>query len=271
MPYAPSEYWLELHRRDDLSAVGQSALPPEINAWLYRSLARNLRRFLRRHGLDRPPPASVLDVGAGTGYWVEFWRKYGARVDGCDLVPVAAERLTARYGDLGRFWVADVAQPGSLGADRYNLVTCLNVLLHVTDDALFDQALANVAAAVAPGGHLLLAEPILVHEELERPYDPNRHSRARALHRYTEPLTAAGLELAALEGATVLANNPIEAGSPRSMERLQRWWRFVAGKSRANPGSARWLGPVVYLADGVVLRFGAAPSSKFALFRRPNA
>ncbi len=27
MPYSPSDYWRELHRRDDLSAVGQSALP----------------------------------------------------------------------------------------------------------------------------------------------------------------------------------------------------------------------------------------------------
>ena len=61
MSYSPTDYWAELHRRDDLSAVGQSGLPTEINRWLYRILARNLRAFLRRHDLLRPPPAAMFD------------------------------------------------------------------------------------------------------------------------------------------------------------------------------------------------------------------
>ena len=45
MPYSATDYWSNLHTRDDLSAVGQSGLPPAINVWLYRILARNLRGF----------------------------------------------------------------------------------------------------------------------------------------------------------------------------------------------------------------------------------
>ena len=271
MPYDPSDYWSSLHVRDDLSAVGQSALPPQINGWLYRALARNLKRFLGRHGLRRRRPARVLDIGVGTGYWVDFWQRQGARVDGVDLVPLAVERLRERYPDAGQFWVADVAEPGSLGGERYDLVTCLNVLLHVTEDDAFRTALTNVADAVAPGGHLLLAEPILVQAQSERPYDPEKHSRARLLETYADPLRAAGLELVAVKAGTVLANNPIEAGSPAWMSRFQTWWKFVAGRSKRNPASGRWLGPLVYLADGVAIRTRAAPSSKFALFRRPDA
>ncbi len=270
MPYSASEYWENLHRRGDLSAVGQSALPASINEWLYRSLARNLSRFVRRHGLDRPLPASVLDVGAGTGYWVAFWRNFRvARVDGCDLVPEAVERLTERFGaDGGRFFAADVSDPAGLGDERYDLVSCMNVLLHVTDDARFAQALANVAAMVAPGGGLLLAEPILLRPDFVRPYNAEQHSRARTLEAYREPLEAAGLRLEGLEAATVIANNPIEAGSPRSMRRLQSWWKFVARRSKQDPSSAWWLGRLLYHLDPVALRSGAAPSSKFALFRR---
>jgi hypothetical protein len=36
----------------------------------------------------------------------------------------------------------------------------MKVLLHVLDDAAFERALSNLAGAVAPGGYLLLAEPI---------------------------------------------------------------------------------------------------------------
>ncbi len=271
MPYSAPEYWEQLHRRGDLSAVGQSALPASINAWLYRTLARNLGTFLRRHRLDRPIPARVLDVGAGTGYWIAFWRSRGTpRVDGCDLVPEAVERLRARFGsDGGRFFAADISDPGALGVERYDLVSCMNVLLHVTDDELFGQALANVASLVAPGGALLLTEPILQRPEFARPHNPEQHSRARPLDAYRVPLEAAGLRLDALEPATVIANNPIEAGSPTSMRRLQAWWKFVARRSKQDPRSAWWLGRVLYYLDPLALRSGAAPSSKFALFRRP--
>jgi len=271
MPYEPSEYWAELHRRDDLSAVGQSALPPGINGWLYRTLARNYGRFIRRHWLDRPLPGSVFDVGAGTGFWIDWWRGRGVgRVDGCDLVAEAVARLNERFDPSGGgVRVADITDPAGLGDARYELVSCQNVLLHVTDDDLFRRALANVASLVAPGGALVLTEPILLHSEYERPYDPEKHSRARPLAAYRDPLEAAGLRLDAVEGATALGNNPIEAGSPAAFRRFVRWWRFVAKRSKERPDGVRWLGRLVYHLDPGALRTGAAPSSKFALFRRP--
>lgn len=271
MPYSPSDYWRELHRRDDLSAVGQSALPVGINAWLYRTLARNFGRFIARHGLDRPMPGRVFDVGAGTGFWVGWWRARGVPVvDGCDLVPEAVDRLNGRFGtDGGTVRVADIADAEGLGSATYDLVSCQNVLLHVTDDEAFRRALANVAALVAPGGALVLTEPILLHGEYERPYDPEKHSRARVLAAYRDPLEDAGLRLDAVEAATVLGNNPIEAGSAGAYRRLTRWWRFVAKRSKERPGSAGWLGRLIYHLDPMALRTGSAPSSKLALFRRP--
>ncbi len=271
MPYDASDYWRQLHRRDDLSAVGQSSLPPEINGWLYRTLARNYARFIHRHRLDRPLPRRVFDVGTGTGFWIEWWLGRGVgRVDGCDLVAEAVERLNERFDSAaGRVRVADITDPAGLGDDRYDLVSCQNVLLHVTDDELFRRALTNVASLVGPGGALVLTEPILLHPQYERPYDPETHSRARALARYRDPLEKAGLRLEAVEGATVLGNNPIEAGSPAAFRRFARWWGFVARRAKERPDGVGWLGRLVYHLDPTALRTGVTPSSKFALFRRP--
>ncbi len=272
MPYSPSDYWHQLHRRGDLSAVGQSALPPGINGWLYRTLARNYGRFVRRHRLDRPIPERVFDVGSGTGFWVEWWYERGvSRVDGCDLVPEAVDRLNERFGtERGRIRAADITDPTGLGAETYDLVSCQNVLLHVTDDAAFRRALAHIAALVTPGGSLVLTEPILLHPEYERPYDPEKHSRARQLAAYRDPLVASGLRLEAIEAATVLGNNPIEAGSPAAMRRYSRWWQFVTRRSKERPDGVAWLGRLIYHVDSMALRTGAAPSSKFALFTRPE-
>ncbi len=271
--YDPAAYWGSLHSRHDLSAVGQSGLPPEINAWLYRSLARSLRGFLHRHRVDRPAPASAFDIGVGTGYWVRFWHALGVEtVDGCDLVPDAVASVQAEVqaaGRKGTYAVADIGVEGALPGGSYGAVSCMNVLLHVTDDAAFERALAAIAGLVAPGGVLVLAEPMLSRELWERRYEPTMQSRARPVARYRDPLEAAGLVLEDVRAGTALANNPIEAGSAAAYRRYARWWRWVARELKTNPGSTRWLGPLVMALDRIALRAGAAPSTKLALFRRP--
>jgi SAM-dependent methyltransferase len=270
MPYKPLDYWARLHERDDLSAVGQSGLPPALNRWLYRALERNVGAFLRRNGLTKPLPDPVFDVGAGIGFWVDAWHRRGAsRVDGCDLVPDAVARLRERYGATGEFVVADISDASQLPDRRYPLVSCMNVLLHVTDDGAFAAALGAIAGLVAPGGSLLIADPIVGEQTTLPPYDPERHSRARHLADYLGPLEAAGLRLVELAPATVLANNPIEAGSPAAYRRYVRWWKFVAGRTKRNPRSAAWVGPLVDVADRLAMRTGAGPSSKLLLLRRP--
>jgi len=275
MPYSPQEYWQGLHQRAGLSAVGQSALPDAINTWLYRTLQRNLRAFVRRHRVRPAAGDRMLDVGVGKGFWVPFWAGQGWAVDGIALVPSAVEDVLHRFPE-GRFWTADVTAPDALippdgVATSWQLVTCLNVLLHVTQDDRFTDALTRLAGVVAPGGHLLLAEPILTTAGAHAPYDPDKHSRARVLGTYAEPLTAAGLEAVAIEHGTVLANNPIKAGSADAMARYRRWWTWVTGHTKTNPESARWIGPVVSALDRVAMHSRAAPTTKFALFRRPAA
>jgi SAM-dependent methyltransferase len=272
MPYSASDYWSSLHARDDLSAVGQSGLSPSINAWLYRVLARNLRSFVGRHGLTKRPPATVFEIGAGTGYWVDVWRSIGARrVDGCDLVPAAVERLQERHGAAGTFTVADITDRATLPDTTYDLVTATNVLLHITADDAFDRALTNIAALVASGGFVLLTEPILLDPSYAKPYDAEAASRARPLRTYAAPLEAAGLELVDVKPAIVLANNPIEARSKTALKRYQRWWRYVVTRSREAGFRSRLIGPALWVAEPVAIRTGQAPSSKFALFRRPEA
>lgn len=277
MVYSNKQYWGALHGRDGLSAVGQSALPDAINDWIYRSTRRNLRRFVKRNDLTGHGTGRMLEVGVGSGYWVDFWAGQGWHVDGCDLVPAAAEKVQQAHPE-GRFWAADASSADGLfagvdakGADdvppTYDLVTATNVLLHVTADDAFAQALANVAAAVRPGGHLLLVEPALTIEKKQAKFDPKKHSRARLLRSYRKPLRAHGLELVTVEAATVLAANPLEASSPRRARLYKRWWRQVV-TSKKKPSRVRWIGPTMYVADGLLMHTNEAPTSKFLLFRR---
>jgi SAM-dependent methyltransferase len=275
LSYSHKDYWRDLHQRKDLSAVGQSALPEGVNKWIYRSTRRNLNRFARRHNLTASDPRRMLEVGVGTGYWVDFWQKLGWTVDGCDLVPAAIDALKQQY-PAAQFWQADVSSPvrlpdqsGGIAAESYDLVTATNVLLHVTEDDAFARALANVAAVVKPGGHLLLVEPALTVKKEQAPYDPARSSRARVLESYRGPLHDLGLELLTVEPTTVLAANPLEASSRKKLIRYQAWWRVVA-ESKQRPSMVRWLGPAMYVFDAALMRTKEAPTSKILLFRRPR-
>lgn len=269
MAYDPQEYWDHLHARGDLSAVGQSSLPVSLNRLLYAALERRVRWFARRHRLF--PVEQAFDVGAGTGYWVRVWHLLGARhVDGCDLAERAVSQLEDAFGGLGdRFVQSDIASPNpGLPAGRHDLVTVMNVLLHITDDEALARALGHVAALVAPGGHLLLVEPILFDPSFERPRTAEASSRARPLAAYRDPLLAAGLEFVDVRAAVALANNPIEGRSRARFAWYQRRWERL--RLRAKRGRLRrWMGPALLAADRLALALGEAPSSKIALFRRP--
>jgi 2-polyprenyl-3-methyl-5-hydroxy-6-metoxy-1,4-benzoquinol methylase len=275
LSYSYQDYWRDLHTRKNLSAVGQSSLSADVNKWIYRSTRRNLSRFVRRHNLRAKGSRRMLEVGAGTGYWVEFWQKRGWTVDGCDLVPAAVDALIQQH-PAAQFWQADVSSPvdlleqsGGIAAESYDLVTAMNVLLHVTEDDAFARALANVAAAVKPGGRLLLVEPALTLKKQHAPYNPARSSRARVLESYRRPLRDLGLKLVTVEPTTVLAANPLEASSKEKLSRYQAWWRLVT-KSRQRPSTIHWVGPAMYLLDALLMRTKEAPTSKILLFRRPR-
>ena len=275
MQYSHTQYWRDLHERADLSAVGQSSLPASINEWIYRTKARNLRRFARRHGLAAKVGGRMLEVGVGTGYWVPMWKKLGYSVDGCDLVQVAADRVQRAHPD-GTFWRADVSSPegilaggGERAARGYDLVTVTEVLLHVTKDEDFRQALGNVVAAVKPGGHLMLVEPALTITKKHKPYDPKVSSRARVLRSYRKPLRELGMKLVTVEATTVLAGNPIEFSSVRKGKLYWKWWGVVAS-SKKHPFRVRVIGPAMYALDGLLMLTDEAPTSKILLFRRPK-
>jgi 2-polyprenyl-3-methyl-5-hydroxy-6-metoxy-1,4-benzoquinol methylase len=269
--YDYRDYWKRLHGRGGLSGVGQQSLDDRVNAWLYRARRRNLGRFMDAHQLRG---GRLLEVGVGTGYWVPFWKQRGYRVDGCDLVASATEEVQRDHPD-GRFWAADVSSPDGIrppgaaddGDEGYDVVAAIDVLLHVTDDDAFQQALANLVALVRPGGHLLLAEPALVHTKNRPPYHPKYSSRARLLRSYRRPLRDLGMRFVAVAPTTVLGNNPIEARTPRRLALYRRWWELVRASS-AHPWRARVIGPLMYAADAALVRTGESPTSKVLLFRR---
>jgi demethylspheroidene O-methyltransferase len=105
----------------------------------------------------------MLDIGGGEG---RFVRSVAAAVPGLALglfdLPAVAERaksafvsegLAGRISPLGGNFLTDPLPAG------YDLMTLVRVL-HDHDDAPASQLLRNIAAALPPGGRLVIAEPM---------------------------------------------------------------------------------------------------------------
>ncbi len=99
---------------------------------------------------------TALDVGCGGGLLCEPLARLGAAVTGLDAAPenIAAARAHAAAGGLTIDYHA--GELAALTGRRFDLVTCLEVIEHVVDPAVFT---AQLAGAVADGGLLVLSTP----------------------------------------------------------------------------------------------------------------
>jgi len=99
---------------------------------------------------------AALDVGCGAGLLAEPLARLGATVTGLDAAPenVAVAAAHAEAGGLAIDYRAGSVE--DLEAERFDLVTCLEVIEHVGDRGAFVRGLAE---AIAPGGLLVLSTP----------------------------------------------------------------------------------------------------------------
>ncbi len=267
--YSPEDYWARLHgERSDETAVGYPELPASLNRAMYAALVDQADRVLRRHGVV-PAPGQVLDVGSGTGVWIDFWRDHGAReVVGSDLAQAAVARLRALHREL-RIEQVDIGadDPGIEGP--FDVVSAMSVLLHIVDDARWQRALTTLAGLVRPGGHVVLIEPYVVHRWWGPPFTPEANSRARTASEWDAALLAAGLELVDVRPATVLLANVADTRSRRAFAALWLGWgllqRAVGGDERRGQVAGRVLGAL----DAPLRRvMPHGPSAKLLVLRR---
>jgi SAM-dependent methyltransferase len=164
--------------------------------------------------------AGVLDVGAGSGFYVGTWLDLGAaHVTGLDLSQAAVDALRAEF-PAAEFAREDIAEPSEDARGRsYDLVSAFDVLFHIVDDERFVRAIENIAEVTRPGGHLLLSDNFL-----HGPAIRGRHQVSRSLAEIDEALSAAGFETVARLPMFFLMNTPIDSES----RLLASWWRLVS-------------------------------------------
>lgn len=249
--YQPSEYWQERLSKDfSLGGVGMLGLGPVFNGWLYklRRLAVNRAVRVMRIGVEG---RSVLDVGCGTGFWLQFWQRKGAtEIWGIDIAQVSIDNLRQQYPGM-TLCHDDIARPGLELGKKFDLISAFDVLYHITNDETWALALSNIARHLKPGGWLLLTD-LFLHEGEYRIY----HQLSRPLSEYEYHLSRLGMRILARLPIFVIAHYPHDA---RAITRrmIELIWELqtksLAVANRVGLGSlwGHLLGSFIFLADAI--------------------
>lgn len=185
--YEPATYWENrLRRHFSLRGVGHQRYAENYNEWVYRAKARALQK-----SLPTPAPgATALDVGSGVGWVVRQLLGAGYEVTGCDISAYAIEQLSLTFPEQ-KFFQLRLGEDDLPGRDAaYDVVTLLDVTYHIVDDALWARGLHDLAAALRPGGHLVVIDAFDAGTR-----NPAPHVRFRSLDMWRDAANEAKMHL----------------------------------------------------------------------------
>lgn len=263
--YEPREYWSQLlESHYSVRGTAYAHLPRRLNHYLYRTQRDSVRRLLRDRRLR---PTRVLDIGFGTGEWLRFWMKQGVReLVGLDLTRHAVEEGLKRFPGV-ELLQADISADGAI-PQGFDVVSAMSVLLHVTEEERFEQALRNIRTALLPEGRLIVIDPIVVHHRWGPPFDDRANSRARSLDQWREALGRAGFELEILRPATSVLANPADTRFELSYRALELYWSTLGRIVDNSEVRGALVGAPLSALDRVLTRLlPNGPSTKLLLAR----
>ncbi len=125
---------------------------PETSFWVALFETWNNRKTLARLEQGNPPGRRLLEVGVGSGSFLNAARKQGFEVMGCDLSLPICTRVSRRFG------IGMHSEPLSklTGKSRFDVIVMNHVLEHVHQPIAF---MEDVRRLLAPGGVVHVAVP----------------------------------------------------------------------------------------------------------------
>lgn len=229
-----ARYWEDRLRKNwSLAGVGYLGYGVHYNRWLYRLREHVFAKHvapLCQNSRD----LDVIDVGSGTGFYVDLWMTSGARsVTACDISPFAVQQLAAKYPTLKvcQLDIGNDLDNAAIRNEKFAIVSAFDVLFHIISDEKYQRAIANISALCAPGGYFVFSENLPRYRAIRTQEQANRR-----LENVSSLLEASGFRIIRKVPMFVLMNTPVDT--------RREWplllWRLVMSPVRLAP----WLGAI---------------------------
>jgi len=189
MTYEPKKYWEDrLKTNFDITGVGCLGFNETYNKYLYSLKLSSLGMVLDGHAVIEGK--YVLDIGSGTGFFVDYYNRKGAKkITGVDITKVSILKLREKYIHY-KFLVVDITDPNIYLKERFNIVNAFDVLYHIVDDAKFKTALQNISFWCDKGGYVLITDYFCKKDII-----PATHVHHRSVRTYENELSKGGIKI----------------------------------------------------------------------------
>lgn len=255
-------YWEQrLTKTFDLSGVGYLALGESYNNWLYRIRKHIFHRCLKFIVIDLNT-AAVLDIGSGTGFYVEQWQEAGdCNIVGIDITSVAVQMLRSKFSDH-KFYEIDITEDiSSLGKQKFDVVSAFDVLFHIVDDDLYEAALTNIYSVLKPGGWLLFSDNFVHHQAVT-----TLHQRSRQINMISQMLSKAGFTETKRFPMFYLMNGPVDTDS----RLLKKWWRLLLRVTAKGEAAGFIIGFLLYPLELLLISMmQESPTTEVMICKKP--
>lgn len=261
--FNPNTYWeSRLTNIKGLEGVGYSRLGKQFNFWAYKVRKVSFLKALKNSNID-PKGKEILDIGSGTGFYINIFRVLGAeKVTGIDITDQAIANLKKTFSQF-EFLKKDIGEPlpeNSPLLGKFDIISCMDVLFHIVDDKRFEQAFENISRMLKPGGVLIYSDNF-VNKETIRTKHQVSHSKNSLLNIFKK----SGLSLTYQAPFMVLSNYPVDSQNPL----LKGYWFLLENSLAAINILGHLAGSILYAVDKILIGLiKDSPTSEIVVLKK---
>jgi SAM-dependent methyltransferase len=214
-----NSYWENRLQKDfSLSSVGYIGLGKSFNNWMYKVRRKVFIRLTKKY-VDPSIAYSVLDIGCGTGFYIDRWLELGAKnISGIDITRISVENLSKKYPTLS-FFQLDISDNNlPFNAKTFDYISAFDVLFHIVDDNNFISALNNINYLLKPNGIFIFSDNFLHGNEII-----TKSQACRKISKIEAALKNTGFEICERVPMFYFMNDPCDSNN----KFLISFWRFL--------------------------------------------
>lgn len=254
-------YWERtLEKNYNLQGTGSLSLGKNYNKWLYKIKLKSFLRIIKKLNQDIKGK-KILDVGSGTGFYIEAWNKLGAKtITGTDITHNAVKNLKKKF-PKNEFFQLDIGDEFMTSHQKqYDIVSALDVLFHIVDDKRYERAIKNINNFLKTDGVFIFSEIFVKKKPVRTKYYVKRSAK------YIEQiLHSNSFEIIHRAPKTFLMSYP----SSEAAISLKAFWAILGYLIRKNEFFGFIIGLILYPFELMLTRLlNYSPSSEIIVCKK---
>jgi len=260
------QYWEKRLSIISLDSVGYKGLGEKYNFWLYKIKKKQLQKCLNKYSISIKGK-TVLDIGAGFGFYVDFWCSNGAsEIVGLDIAKTAINFLKKIYPHYS-FYCCDISDkvlPSELMNKKFDIISAFDVLYHIVDDVKFEMAIENISNLCKENAYFLLSDVFIEHGNIISSY----YIKSRLLKDYEYILQNKGFKILGKIPVFHFMIPPVDIKNMVEDKIFNTLWSITSRFINLNPNK---VGKIAYILE-VFLNFLSlrGTSTKIMICKKVN-